>query len=294
MMSPTILQMNPSSRIFGLANINPMYGTFDADYHTILILGGSSSSTWLTSIFILYCFGRGSLVILWLRVYTGPTSVNYVSNTAWHHLPEWNSKPHVRWSKRRHKTNHGAGKFSQKLHNSKESSYSEHNSKSGRYNRQHTFIHHKPWKIHQDTNTTCLPNKDLKVKTRNNKETKFSPPCRRDRMICAIDCHQFAGHLESIEVSQHILPYDELDLYNDYISKEPDYINLFSINFPCHCVLGHVLSDSDPLNDLGPWKEGVRPTKKPRSVGPHKTKPKKTTSKKKTRQKNKKSRSVTL
>ena len=52
--------------------------------------------------------------------------------------------------------------------------------------------------------------------------------------------------------------------------------------------------DSNPLDDLGPWKEVVQPTKKPRSVGPHKSKPKKTTSMKKTRQKNKKSRSVTI
>ena len=44
---------------------------------------------------------------------------------------------------------------------------------------------------------------------------------------------------------------------------------------------------------MGSWKEVVRPTKKPRSVGPHKSKPKKTTSNKKTRQKNKKSRSAT-
>ena len=40
-------------------------------------------------------------------------------------------------------------------------------------------------------------------------------------------------------------------------------------------------------------KEFVRPTKKPRSVGPHKSKTKKSTSKKLTNQKNKKSRSVT-
>ena len=71
-------------------------------------------------------------------------------------------------------------------------------------------------------------------------------------------------------------------------------MNRFCINFPRHCVLGHVLLDSDPLDDLGPWKEVVRPTMKPRSVDPHKSKQNKTTSKKKTRQKNKKSRSVTI
>ena len=102
-------------------------------------------------------------------------------------------------------------------------------------------------------------------------------------MIRAIHCRQVAEYLESIETSQHIFPYDEPDLYNDYITKEPDYMDRFHINFPRHCVLGQVLSDSDPLDDLDPWKEVVRPTKNPRSVGPHKSKPKETTSKKKTR-----------
>ena len=76
-------------------------------------------------------------------------------------------------------------------------------------------------------------------------------------MIRAIHCCQVAEHLEFIEVSQHILPYDEPDLYNDYISKELDYMDCFCINFLHHCVLGHVLSDSDPLNYLGSRKEVV-------------------------------------
>ena len=113
-------------------------------------------------------------------------------------------------------------------------------------------------------------------------------------MIRAIHCRQVAEHLNLSDLSQHILPYDEPDLYNDFITKEPDYKDRFNPNFPRHCVLGHVLLDSDPLNNLGPWQEVVRPTKKPKSVGPHKSKPKKTTSMKKTRQKNKKSRSVTM
>ena len=92
---------------------------------------------------------------------------------------------------------------------------------------------------------------ELKIKTRNDNKTKFPPPCRQDRMIGAIHRCQVSEHLKSIEVSQDILPYDELDLYNDYISKEPDYMDRFCMNFLCHCVLGHVLSDSNPLNDLG-------------------------------------------
>ena len=106
------------------------------------------------------------------------------------------------------------------------------------------------------------------------RQDKLPPPRRRDQMICAIHCRQVAEHLESIEISQHILPYNELDSYNDYITKERDYMDCFRINFLRHCMLGHVLSDSDPLDDLGPWKEVVQPIKKPRSVGPHKSKPK--------------------
>ena len=132
------------------------------------------------------------LILLWSWVFSNiviislHTLVNYVCNTAWNHLPEWNSIPHVRWDKTRHKTSHGAGKFSRKLRVSKESSYNEQNCKSGRHNCLYTFIRCKPWKIYKETNTTCLPNMDLKVKTRNNKETTFPPPRRQDHMILAI------------------------------------------------------------------------------------------------------------
>ena len=102
-----------------------------------------------------------------------------------------------------------------------------------------------------------LNNFEMKVKTKSDGETKFSYPRRRDQMICAIRCRQVVEHLESINLRQHILPYYEPDLYNDYITKEPDYMDRFYINFPCSCVLGHVLSDSDLLDNLGPWKEIV-------------------------------------
>ena len=113
-------------------------------------------------------------------------------------------------------------------------------------------------------------------------------------MIRALHRCQVREQLYLSNLNQHILPYDEPNLYNDFITKDTSQPSRFIINFPCHCVLGHVLSDSDPLDDLGPWKEVVGPTKKSRSVGPHKSKLKQTTSIKKIRQKNKKSRSVTI
>ena len=64
-------------------------------------------------------------------------------------------------------------------------------------------------------------------------------------MIWAIHRRQVAEQLNFSNLSQHILPYNEPDLYNDFITKEINYKDCFIINFPCHCILGHVLSDSD-------------------------------------------------
>ena len=72
----------------------------------------------------------------------------------------------------------------------------------------------------------------------------------------------------------------------------------FSISFPRNCVFGHVLSDTDPFDNIVPSKEVVQPSKKPRSVGPRRSNPiqtaRKTTSNKKLKQHNKKSRSATI
>ena len=89
-------------------------------------------------------------------------------------------------------------------------------------------------------------------------------------MLCAILYHK--NRQDNNKNDQYVLSYDEPDLYNDYLSKEQDRNDQFFINFPRHCVLGHVLTDIDPLNDVDLWKEVVEPTKKPRSVDPHKYK----------------------
>ena len=88
------------------------------------------------------------------------------------------------------------------------------------------------------------------------------------------------------------LPYVKPDLCNNYILKDPVYIDRFRINFPCHCVLDQVDLDTDLLDNMLFRKDILRPTKKPKSVGPHKSKPEKTTSKKKPHLKNKKIKSA--
>ena len=200
--------------------------------------------------------------------------IQHVCDIALDILPEWKFTPRIHWVKKRSKSSHGAGKFSIKLRASKNLSYNNCNCKSGRHNRRHSFTQRIPWKIRADTKSQTVPCKDFKVKTSGNNKVKFKfpPPRRQARMDCALYRRQVATHLASLQANQHILPYDEPDLCNDYISRDADYNDCFTINFPRHCVLGHVLLDSDPLDELGSWMKVSRPTKKPRSVGPHKSK----------------------
>ena len=92
-------------------------------------------------------------------------------------------------------------------------------------------------------------------------------------ILCCKNCR------DNSKNDQYVLSYDEPDLCNDYISKKQGRNDRFSIKFPRHCVLGHVLSDVDPLDDVDLLKEVVQPTKKPRSVDPSKLKPIQTTKK---------------
>ena len=111
----------------------------------------------------------------------------------------------------------------------------------------------------QNKNTsTDNPNLGLVVKGRNKGETKFSTPCRRNRIICAIHHCQNANCQEPTNISQHFLAYNKPDLCNGYKSKEPDYDDRFCINFPCHCVLRHILLDTNLLDNVDSWKEVVQ------------------------------------
>ena len=105
-------------------------------------------------------------------------------------------------------------------------------------------------------------------------------------------------HQDFNNTEHHSLPPNEPDLCKDCISMEEDESDRFSISFSKNCVFGHVLSDTNPLDNMVPWKEVVQPSKKPRSVGPRRSNPiqtaQKTTSNKKLQQHNKKSRSVTI
>ena len=72
------------------------------------------------------------------------------------------------------------------------------------------------------------------------------------RSINRRENRQYINNNEDYSVS-----YKESNLCNGYISMEQDKADRFSISFPRHCVFGHVLSDTNPLNDVDSWKEVV-------------------------------------
>ena len=65
-------------------------------------------------------------------------------------------------------------------------------------------------------------------------------------MICAINISQDATCQEYTKVKPPFLPYDEPNLCNDYILKDPVYIDRSCINFLCHCVIDKFMSGSVP------------------------------------------------
>ena len=71
------------------------------------------------------------------------------------------------------------------------------------------------------------------------------------------------------------LSFDEPNLCNHYIFMDPEYSDRFCSFF------NQIDSNTNLLDNILSTKVIVRPTKKPRSVGPHKPKSEKTTSKKK-------------
>ena len=89
-------------------------------------------------------------------------------------------------------------------------------------------------------------------------------------MIRAINLCQDATLRGSTKSKPPFLPFDEQNLCNDYILKDTEYIDRFCINFPCNCVLNQVDQDTDLLDNVFLTKVVLQPTKKSRSVGPHK------------------------
>ena len=100
-------------------------------------------------------------------------------------------------------------------------------------------------------------------------------------MLCVINLRQHTSLCGSTKMKPPFLPFNEPMLCNDYIFMDSDYSD-------CFCFLNQIYLDTKQLDNVRFKKVVVQPTRKPRSVGQHKSKSKKTTNKKKLGLKNKK------
>ena len=209
------------------------------------------------------------------------TSVIRVCWTILNIFPHWISKPCFQKHKNHSKASSSAGRFAQSLCACKKSRYNVQICKSGINNQCHTFRRHKSQYKPTSTN---IPHYGLKVKGRKNRKTKPSSPCRRNWMLHAINHCQTTSLWESTRIKPLFPPFDEPNLCNDYIFIDSEY--------NAWCFLNQVDSNTDMLDNVILQQVVMQPTKKPRSVGPQKSKSKTTTYKKKSYIKNKKFRSV--
>ena len=130
------------------------------------------------------------------------------------------------------------------------------------------------------------------VKRRKSGNTKASSHCRRNRMLCALNLCQDATLCGSTKLKPSLLPFDKLDKGINHLSTDSRYDNHSCINFSFHGALNQVDLSTNLLDEVILTKVVLQSTKKPRSVGPHKSIPKKNRNKKKSSLENKKFRTV--
>ena len=111
---------------------------------------------------------------------------------------------------------------------------------------------------------------NLMVKERKSGNTKTPSLPRRNRMLRALNLRQDVVLLGSTKLEPSLLPLDELIMGKDHLSTDSGYDNHSCINFPFHRALNQVDSNTDLLDEVILIEVVLRPTRKPRNVGPHK------------------------
>ena len=219
-----------------------------------------------------------SLLVIWSwkcnntlkkKVTSLQTSITQVCWSALDIFPRWISKPRIRKHKNHNTTSKGAGRFAHILRASKKSRYNARNCKSRKHNQRHTSWHHNTWYKPSLTNILYY---GLKVKQKMNRKTNNPSPHQRKRMLCVLNLHQ--------------------DTSIDHLLMDSGHDNHSCINLPYCQGSKQVDSSIDLQGKMILLNVVTQPTKKTRSVGPHKLIPKKNRNKRKSRLENKKFRSV--
>ena len=130
------------------------------------------------------------------------------------------------------------------------------------------------------------------VKRKKRGNSKVSSTCRQNHMLCSLNHSQYIIVCRNTKLKSSLLPFEELNMSNGDLSTNLKYDNRSNINFPLHHALNQVHSNINLVDKVILTKVVLRPTKKPRSVGQHKSISKKNGNKRKPHLGNMKFRSV--
>ena len=111
-------------------------------------------------------------------------------------------------------------------------------------------------------------------------------------MIHTLNHRQDITTCENTKLKSTIVPFEDLIMDNGGLPTKTEYDNRSNINFQLHHAFNQDVLNTDLLDEVILTELILRPTKKPRSVGPHKSISKKNGNTRKSRLGNKKFRSV--
>ena len=90
-------------------------------------------------------------------------------------------------------------------------------------------------------------------------------------MLCSLNHPQDITLHGYTKLKLSLLIFEELNMGNDDLSMNSEYNNRSNINFPLHYALNQIYLNTDLVDEVILTKSVLRPTKKQRSVGPHKS-----------------------
>ena len=216
-----------------------------------------------------------SLLVIWLwycsnvtkkKVTHLCTSIVQVFWSTLNIIPEWVSNSQIKKSFKHRKASNVAGQFAINLRKCKYSDYNLRNCKSGRHNKRHSFkrhsLRHKP----------CPPKNTydgLTVKGR--KEYTSHSSCEQTRLLRAnISCREDIIRRPT-RFKPSRLQSNKFDMNNKHVSVNSTHNDHSIHNFLLQFAPNHVDPTTDLLDEVVLTKVVLRPTEKPRSVGPHKS-----------------------
>ena len=237
-----------------------------------------------------------SFLVIWSCNYSNITkkkvthlgsSIVQVFRSTLNIIPQWISKPWIKRYFKHQKASSGAGQFAINLRKCKYPHYNVQNCKYCRHNQRHFLKQHR---LRHKPSTSNITYDRLKIKER--KGYTSPSPRRETRMLNANIRYQDDSICRFTRFRPSLFHFNEFDMNNNHLSTNSTYDNHSILNFPLQFIPNQVDSTTDLLDEVVLTEVVMRPTKKPRSVGPHKSILKKNDNQRKSHQENKKFRSV--